>query len=399
MKFEMGMRALSLLLVIALVGAIFVPAVSADEKLNTTSKETVIKENYISIDTAYEHANLAIQDFVERGLLDLSWSSAEINYNPLEIYDINGEKLFYLFFVEKNGENIGTIKIASSKVLGGSVLTVGSESSYIEKDDLKLKAKQFIKLNYENAKLLSMHAVCYSYPKIGLMMTFVNHEGYKNQIILDAYDYSQVSESDILSFYETIPELDFSSRISEWEDQQKHLSEIKEKGSSIKATVTETLSGFRLYPQEGTSWCCFATAQMISKYYGYTHSQEQIAQTIGVNPDDGATVNQVSNNYYKKSVSNGGIGKTNTYTEWSTDAEFDTVKDEIDADHPVHTSRYEALSYHARAIAGYSYVTNSGNEYVYIYDPWPVNQGSLYWENWDVFYNGSNQVYANLYVK
>ena len=399
MKMKKGMRALSLLMVIVFVGVIFVPVVCASEELNSASKETKIEKNYITIDTAYEHACLAMQDFVDRGLVDISWINAEINCNPLEICDINGKKLFYSFPIKKNGENIGTIKIASSKVLGASVLTFGSETSFINEDELTLKSEEFIKKNYVDSKLVSMQTVCYRYPKIGLLLTFVNPEGDKNQIILDTSDYSQLSESDVSSFYDTIPESELSYRLSDWEEQQNYLRNHEVNNSSIKATVTETLSGFYLYPQEGTNWCCFATAQMISKYYGYNRSQQQIAQTIGVDPDDGATLNQVTNNYYKKSALSGGIGKTNTYTEWLTNAQFDTVKDEIDANHPVHTSRYEALSYHARVITGYSYVTDSGNEYVYIYDPWPVDLGGLYWENWNVFYSGSNPVHANVYVK
>ena len=399
MKTKFGMQILCLLLVVALTGAIFVPAVSAEGNLYTQSKEAVIEENYVSIDTAYEHANSGLQDFINRGMVDSSWSSAKVDSNPIEVYDPNGEKLFYLFFIEKDGKNIGTVKIASSKVLGSSVLSVGTLPSYIEKDTMYLKAEEYIEKNFENAELLSLQVVCYDYPKIGFLLEFSDRNGDLNEILLDAYDYSNVTESAITSSYDSVPESEFSSRISGWKDQDKYLNDIMENSFSTKATVTETLSGFTLYPQEETGWCAFATAQMISDYYGYTRTQEQIAQTMGVDPDDGATMDEVVNDYYKESVANGGIGKTNTYIEWWSSILFDNVKDEIDDGHPIDTSRYESLSYHGRAIAGYSYVTTSGNNYVYIYDPWPVDQGDLYWEHWETYYNGSKPVRKNAYVK
>lgn len=394
------MQTLGLLLVLALAGTIFVPVASAEENLYSNSKEAAIEDNYVSIDTAYEQANSGLQDFIERGMVDSDWSSAKIDSDPIEVYDPNGEKLFYLFYIDKDGKNIGTIKIASSKALGSSILTFGTVPSYIEKDTMDLKAKEYIEENYENAKLLSLQVVCYDYPKIGLSLTFINQDGNQDQVLLDAYDYSKVPESDVASFYDSIAESDISSRVSEWEDQDTYLDDIAEKSYSPKATVTKTLSGFHLYPQEDEDSCALATAQMISDYYGYTRTQQQIVQTIGVNPADGVKIKDVVNNYYKKSVSNGGIGKTSTYLESVGNVLFNTVKSEINSYHPIHTCRNELNGRHARAIAGYSYVTTSGNEYLYIYEPWPVNQGDLYWESWNVFNGSQGQpVYANAYVK
>jgi hypothetical protein len=405
MKTKICMQTLGLLLVLALAGAIFVPVASAEENLYSNSKEAAIEDNYVSIDKAYEQANSGLQDFIDRGMVDSDWSSAKIDSDPIEVYDPNGEKLFYLFYIDKDGKNIGTIKIASSKALGSSILTFGTVPSYIEKDSMDLKAKEYIEENYENAKLLSLQVVCYDYPKIGLSLTFINQDGNQDQVLLDAYDYSKVPESDVASFYDSIAESDISSRVSEWEDQDTYLDDIAEKSYSTKATVTKTLSGFHLYPQEDEDSCAMATAQMISDYYGYTRTQQQIAQTMGVNPGvDLIEIDDMVDNYYKKSVSNGGIGKTSTYLEYVDDVLFNTVKSEINSYHPIHTCRNEGLSRHARAIAGYSYVTTSGNEYVYIYEPWPVNQGDLYWENWKVFQPdepgpGGKPVYANAYVK
>lgn len=53
-----------------------------------------------------------------------NWTGASIDSKPLELYDINSQKLFYQFAVYKNNNLIGKIYIGASKALRQSVRLV-----------------------------------------------------------------------------------------------------------------------------------------------------------------------------------------------------------------------------------------------------------------------------------
>ena len=116
------------LLALLLAGMAMVPMVSAmnDDRLSM-DKTNEINRNAISKETAKIHAEYALAEFISLGALGdkSTWSGTVINPEPLEIYDITGEKLCYLFNIEKNNTKVGEIRIASSKVTGASVLYIG----------------------------------------------------------------------------------------------------------------------------------------------------------------------------------------------------------------------------------------------------------------------------------
>ncbi|WP_440946008.1 hypothetical protein ACSAZL_18295 [Methanosarcina sp. T3] len=83
---------ISLLLLAMLVGMALTPAVSAQEEKNysVTAKE------------AFKHANANMISFIAADAPGFeNWTGASVDPKPLELYDINGQKLFYQFSVYK----------------------------------------------------------------------------------------------------------------------------------------------------------------------------------------------------------------------------------------------------------------------------------------------------------
>jgi hypothetical protein len=384
------------LLVLLLAGMAMVPMVSAEEKNVPLDLTSTIEKNYIPEKTAYLAATAAMQELTGSGALDNTWSGAQVNSRPHIVYDLNGKRLFYLFTVENKGKQIGEIKAAASDVIGASIITIGSGAPPINMEKVRSRAMEIISQNRNSAVVRSLDLVCYNYPEIGVLVRYSVKGGSEETLVLDAYDLSVVPASRMDSYYENILPTEIKTRVTQATYERDALLA---RGTTIspKATVTKTLNGFPLYPQQGSAWCAFATAQMISGYYGYSRTQTGIADTMGVNPNNGATIEQTRSNYYQVSTANGGLGKSGSFIRYTGQFTYTDIVNELGSNRPLHTDRYESTSYHARAIAGYSYSGTS--EYLYIYDPWPVNQGSLYWENWNAFTGQPKPAHAILYVR
>jgi len=384
------------LLLLLMAAMTMVPMVSAVETGDSLDLSSTIEKNYIPEKTAYLTATAAVKEFTQSGALNNAWNGAQVNPRPDIIYDLNGKRLFYLFTVENNENKIGEIKAAASDVIGASIITIGPVTPPIDKDKVRSRATEIISRNGNNAVIKSIDLVCYNYPEIGVMVRYSVNSGTEETLVLDAYDLAVVPASHMDSYYQNILPTETKARITRAVSERNALL-VQETTVSPKATVTKTLSGFPLYPQQGSAWCAFATAQMISGYYGYSRTQTGIASTMGVNPNNGATIEQAGSNYYQVSTANGGLGKSGSFIRYTGQFTYTDIMNELGSNRPLHTDRYESASYHARAIAGYSYTGTS--QYIYIYDPWPVNQGSLYWENWNAFTGQPNPVHAILYVR
>lgn len=377
-----------------------VPMVNAAEISVSADVTTAVEESSVSSDVALQSANAAIKEFVSRNALNNTWKGATANSDPEVIFDMNGEKLFYLFSVENNGKRIGEIKIAASKVVGASIVTIGPGAKPIDLNEIRTKANEIVNQKYNNATINSIDLVCYDYPDIGGLVKFTVSGTENHSFVIDAYDLSLIPSSDQISFYNSIPSSEILNRTHQWDSDQKYLQTVTAQSITPMATVTKTINGFSLYPQQGTNWCAFATAQMISAYYGYQRTQQTIANTIGVNPDNGASIELVRSNYYIVPVASGGLGKAGSSISYTGMFTYNDIMNEMNSNRPIHTDRFEASSYHARAITGYSYTTTAPvSQYLYIYDPWPTTSGAVYWENWNVFTGQPNPVHAILYIR
>jgi len=127
---KLGIRILFLTF---LIGIILVPAVNAQEE-----------DNYsVPVEKAFEHANAHIIDFMSSDIPDFeNWTGASIDPEPLELYDINGQKLFYEFSAYKNNTLVGKIYVGANKTLGPSVQVIElTPNSYNTTEAIKNQLK------------------------------------------------------------------------------------------------------------------------------------------------------------------------------------------------------------------------------------------------------------------
>jgi len=77
-----------LVLATLLVGMVLMPAASAQKE-----------DNYsVTVEEAFKHANANVISFIAAKAPNFeNWTGASIDPKPIELYDINGQKLFYQF--------------------------------------------------------------------------------------------------------------------------------------------------------------------------------------------------------------------------------------------------------------------------------------------------------------
>ncbi len=106
---------IGILLLAMLIGMALIPAASAQEE----------KAYSVTVEEALMHANANMINFIAGNALGFeNWTGASINPNPQELYDINGQKLFYRFSVYKENKLIGTIDVCADKTLGPSIYDI-----------------------------------------------------------------------------------------------------------------------------------------------------------------------------------------------------------------------------------------------------------------------------------
>ncbi|MFA4861045.1 hypothetical protein [Methanoregula sp.] len=412
------------LLALLLASMAMVPVVSAADSQRISAGQDLIEANYIPVDTAREQATITMLNMIQSGALDENWIGAKINPTPQEIFDINGDRLFYLFSVQKNGKRVGEIYAAASKTLGGSVITIGSINEPDTAKKLLEFSKKAVKENYPGYLVLSEKTVCFDYPVIGSMMTLKNQKtGEKKEIIIDSRDGSEKKmNSQVSSYYDQYSTENMKKNIATWDSQNVVMNEqkkgllavnpeilskysdfdiVKITTAFAESRTNETASrtsldpdGMKVLPtlthstQYFDDWCAVATAQMISSKYMTPSltpdhpspwSQYHIGEKMGAyfpngSPGTGTDPNKELR-YYSVSIDNGGLGKLSSIDTYSPYTTWENAKEEIDNLRPLKIGRVLPTA-HARACNGW--LVDGGNRYLLFYDP--QYTGSIYWE-------------------
>ena len=138
------------------------PVLALDDK--------TINANYISPDIAINQAKVSLNDYLSTGLSTIGkeWQTAKINTSPLIIYDIHGNKLFYEYSVENNGNQIGAVKVLANKVFGvyGSIIEM--QPRYYDPIVSEKGAISKILSQNPGVQVTSTSLVSYNYPVIGI---------------------------------------------------------------------------------------------------------------------------------------------------------------------------------------------------------------------------------------
>ena len=371
---------IGIFLLTMLFGMTLIPAVSAqkEDTYSVTAKE------------AFKHADANMISFIAADAPNFEiWTGASIDPNPQELYDINGQKLFYQFSVYKEKKLIGTIDIFANKMLGNSFNDIAFDPEPYKAAESMKKSKEIAKNKYPTGEIKSTVLVVYSYPSIGAMTVVKDKTtGDEYRIFVDAYSLDEVqdkpateTELGVLSMYEMILVNGVEDNLKEWEKSDQLTKYIEQaaadKGFNIRAAVTENnikklcsdsvitskrtsvKLGVPLRGQETDIYCGEASIQMISLYYRYpTPSQTSIFDYFFDPYDDPAGLNPSEIIEWAEDK----WGKMGSLT---TSCTCTGVVNEINSNRPFYSMTYN----HYRVCQGY--LIQNGYYYMYINDPMP----------------------------
>jgi hypothetical protein len=379
----------------------FVPAVSAQGN-----------DYSITTEKALEHANAYILAFIATAADDFGkWEGASIDPKPMELYDINGQKLYYEFSVYKNSNLIGRIDIGADKTLGSSLRRIEIDPKPYNAAEVMRKSIETSKNSYPTGEIKSTKMVVYDYPKIGAMTTVKDKTtGVEHRIFADAYTLDAISDkpatekaNGVWSMYEQVVKNKADENLKDWQKSDQLTKSVEQQANDVGININVPATGedikklsnklsanskiilsassssrywlstVPLYHQEKAYYCIPATAQMIAAYWGYSYTQYNIYKKMGgINGDTTGIYPQKAAAWYVLSRNSGGLGATRSYL--SSDLSFSKAKKEIDYGRPFSSH----TRYHCRAGIGYwVFSDSSGTHYsIYINDP----EGRIYWE-------------------
>ncbi len=381
-----------LLLAMLLVGMVLIPAASAQEE----------KDYSVTAEEALMRANANMINFIAGNALGFeNWTGASINPNPQELYDVNGQKLFYRFSVYKENKLIGTIDVCADKTLGPSIYDIVFDPEPYKVAEAMKKSIEIAKNEYSDGEIKSTQMVVYSYPRIGAMTVVKDKAtGVEHRIFVDAYFLSEVedkpateTEPGIWSMYDKILAYGKENNLKEWQKSDELAKSIEQvaanKGVNINAAVTEenikklidegvvksSFTGKILdingIGQEDDVYCVPACIRMVCKYYNKPTpipSQETIYLGDGLWSWDSGSIGTSglsADNIVKWATHRWGKTGTITTRLFNSDA-----ISEIENERPFFTM----ILGHCRLCKGY--IVQDGYTYLRINDPEPT--GSTY---------------------
>ena len=383
----------SLLIAMVLVGILLIPAVSAQEN-----------DYSVTVEQAFEHANSNMINFITGNAPGFeNWKGTSIDSKPQELYDINGQKLFYRFSVYKAKKLIGTIDVCADKTLGPSIYDIAFDPTPFKAAEAMKKSKEIAKKNYPTGQIKSTSMVVYDYPRIGAMTVVKDKtSGVEHRIFVDGYTLDEVQdkpasekEPGVWSMSDQILKSGKENNLKEWQKSDQFTKSIEQaaanKGVNINAAVTEEnikkLSGDAVVlssftgkildvggiGQERSVFCGPACIQMLGKYYNKkVYIQDAIYRGDGLwkwNPDNPPTYGSGLGANYIIKWAKYRWGKTGVDVKIFSDIQAST---EIENNRPF----FSMILGHFRICKGYISQPGYANFYLRINDPMPV--GSTY---------------------
>lgn len=341
-----------------------------------------------------------------------TWRGANLGESTL-IYDLNGQPLFYDFPVlSSQREQVGTIRASASRVLGVPAPTTYLGGPRWNVSRAILWAHKYVESEL-GGKVIDSQPVCYAYPKLGIAVNWEDPKGRAQRTVIDVGDYSVVPERvepemrgpGAFSVYDNIPEKVVPEAIEKFALYDKLVEELQERAGldlaapleldelhTVQTSLIRLMSlyttkiltfcthgysheCFRLHPQETGHNCVPATGQMILDFWRYYYLQSDVASAMNTSSWGTGWTDEVNG---LESLTCGHFDAQDDHTPT-----FDKVKAEINANRPFDYS----YSYHAMACAGYRQANiylfgTTPEQSVYIYDPSPVNIGTIRWETW-----------------
>ena len=352
-----GMAA-TVLITALLIGVVFVSAVSAEVGEGDLNPITKVKL-YATYELNYFAANTPEFE---------GWETATIG-EPVLIYDSTGDPVLYDVPIVESGESKGIIKIWAKKSMG---VPIYSASTHViePSDEAKNALEKLTSEKKAQIYLDSEKMVYYDFPKRALLVTLRQDGNIVREVMVDITTGEPIPADKVKPFESMLDKEKMKGAMDLW----KRVDEQIISGKYVVGTksVNQVTLNVPLFDQELDTWCAPASAQMVLNYDGYVYTQGQIAAAMETDPDTGTEIAKIPTGI--EEVTNNQVDSWNDNWWWWSD-----LTDEIDDDHPFLTISLT----HARAVRGYKEDTLLfWEKYLYINDPWPVNEGDVYWTNY-----------------
>ncbi len=149
------------------------------------------------------------------------------------------------------------------------------------------------------------------------------------------------------------------------------------------------LSGYTLQGQQQNQWCWAASGSMVMTYVSSPQAPSQCTEATDRNGGDccsngsSSTCNQPGWPQFDK------YGYSNKQTANGTPLSFEQIQKTLIGNSPIAFAWYwTSGGGHMMTVCGWAII--SGQKFVLVYDPWPVNKGTTKWLAYDAYIKGSN---------
>ena len=211
--------------------------------------------NTVPIETAYNQTLSTFWSFALDGpyATNANWTTSALDPEPSIIYDVNGEPLYYEFYLRNSQGIPGYFWTAANKILGFPVFRI-YEGAPARNYSIRITdAEPVVKSRYPDYPVLSRKPVIYNEPQSGVMFTIHNTtSGTDEKIVVDDHTHEIVPDHPsedykghgyAWSYLDSIPQAERDSRISQWELQDSNASRIVEyvlaQGIDVRLPLSE----------------------------------------------------------------------------------------------------------------------------------------------------------------
>jgi hypothetical protein len=196
--------------------------------------------NTVPVATAYNQTLSTFWSFALDGpyATNANWTTSALDPEPSIIYDVNGEPLYYEFYLRNSQGIPGYFWTAANKILGFPVFRI-YEGAPARNYSIRITdAEPVVKSRYPDYPVLSRKPVIYNEPQSGVMFTIHNTtSGTDEKIVVDDHTHEIVPDQPsenfkghgyAWSYLDSIPQAERESRIARWELQDSNASRIVE---------------------------------------------------------------------------------------------------------------------------------------------------------------------------
>jgi len=320
------------------------------------------------------------------------------------IYDVDGLLLFRDHTLSLGAGEELHVRTAVSELLRTPVWFVRAGATE-KTDQLINQAVSLLKATNDLEPVMIGHEetprlICYGYPKLGILCRSKKKPGVR--FVFDLWERQVIpADSDdvdapleyvrlVWSPYDQVTRGKRAHLRRRFADNIASLPKLPERVEDLRAAIEEaggfiaetqlTYPRLELESQETNYFCAAATAKMILDFYGVRNA---------------TTTAELTQRDIYNQMTDGDIGATpqeqvdaiSLLTQAAftalldVDPDFSEAAEEIRNDRPFKTG----TAGHARACGGFL-LEDSGKEWLYMYDPYPANDGKEYYEAWEIGY-------------